>query len=188
MSSVLKTFGLPEQPAEINWKVTRARLAYWGSVLGMVLVLMLVFLPMVVRGLRIGFPSLGIRSPLLGIDGAIVLAWVLLFAVPVYWRMILQMWLGSDDVFHSLGRHTENHKILVWILGVVVLLADGYAFFSAAGETEGTWGESMFSVGACVLTLGYMAIVLSMSYFSLVLKARLDALEEKEGKSCDEKS
>lgn len=179
MATALKAFMQGNDDPEINWKLVRARASYWGWQVAMLLALGLVFMPIVVQGLRVGFPTLATR--ILGrMDMAVVIAWGLLFFVPFFWKKILQLWLGADRIFDSLGRYEENHKVLVTGLGGILLFADGYAFFSAIADA-GDWdSESSFSFSALMLTAGYMAMVISMSYFSLLLRARLETLEGEE--------
>ncbi len=173
MSSVLNQLRIPEDK-EFDWPLFHARVFYWAAVCGTLGTMWFFVLPITARGLKSGFPTLAMGG------GASFLAFMFVLAVPYFWTKILQSWLGSEGVFDLVGRNTENHMVLVWVLGIVILFADAYAFLCAASETEGSWGESGFTFGAFMLTIGYVAMVVAMSYFCLVLKSRLDALTAKE--------
>ena len=153
---------------------------YWGYEIAVCLVIGPLYMFTIAEGLRMRMPSLAQKlhklpflSPLgryqesKKLDFAIFMAVILFFGVWLLWKKVLLCML-DPDAFRDSRWDPAAHKRLILSLGVVILGAD--AFLMYTGLVEMGWGESSFSLSAVLITAAYVAGIIAVSFFSLLLK------------------
>ncbi len=145
-----------------------------------------VYIAIIAEGFRILIPTLAQRLyklPGLGflkdyeatykLDVAICMALFMMLAVLYLWHRLVEKWLGTTDSLYTPhyddeGWSHRHHMMLLWTLGTVVLGCDTYLFYTSIVSL--TWGDSEFSFTSFIATLAYLAILVFVSYISVILR------------------
>ena len=141
---------------------------------------------LIADGLRFLVPALGTKlhqlpfllylkryELLYRLDLAPCLALFMAIAVWLLWDQILSLYLFESA--EGSRAKAENHARLIRILGTTILTADALLFYLAV--TRAGWNRTSFSISALAATLGYMAVLVFVSYVSVTLRHSL-AMEE----------
>lgn len=150
-----------------------ARVRYWGwqgiskGVMG------IVYCSIVSDGARRLCPSLGQKiyhlSPILGrvnhqLDCAHFFALFLLLGCWCCWTWLLQMWLGVKS-------YSFEHKLVILPLALIFIAVDTLVFYFAIAQSK--WGGSLLSWSAMLMTIGYVAVLVFVTYVGIVLKEEI---------------
>lgn len=164
----------------IRWSVVYALFKYWTWQAVTKVVLGIIYLAVIAEGFRLIMPALGqklYRLPGLGwvrdyeathrLDLANFFSIFMLVAVWYLWGMILSMWLRFDGAPDEGRLHGSRIKSLIISLGLVILLADAFLFYSAMVQMG--WASTAFSFEALVATAAYLAMLVFVTFVGLVL-------------------
>ncbi len=148
------------------------------------LVLGVIYMQTIAEGFRFLVPALGqkvSKIPGLGmlahyeatyrLDLAVFFSFFMLIAVFFLWNRIIQLWLEVDGGQEYVGANADHQDQLIVTLGFVVLGADLCLFYLAV--TKITWGGSSFSFTAFLATCAYAAVLIFVSYVSVILDQRV---------------
>ena len=179
-------FERPRKRPPITQKMLVARFKYhvWSVLIHVVFAA--VYIAIIAEGFRILIPTMAQRLyklPGLGIlkeyeatyklDVAICMSIFMMLAVLYLWHRLVEKWLGTTDSLYTPhcddeGWSHRHHMMLLWSLGAVVLGCDTYLFYTSIVSL--TWGDSEFSFTSFVATLAYLAILVFVSYISVILR------------------
>ena len=161
-----------------------ARLKYWGWQCFTKPIMGLIYLAVISEGLRLLVPVLGQRLyklPGLGfleeyestykLDLAPLFVVFLLIAVWHLWAKVIELWIARDD---DAWWNTESHKVLVRMLAVTILGADGFLFYASVSQMG--WSATL-SVSAFVATAAYVGVTIFVSYISVCLRKDMERWE-----------
>jgi hypothetical protein len=157
------------------------RIKYYLWVVVTKVMIGIIYVSLISEGLRTIAPGLGQRlykQPGLNflkdyketyrLDLAPILAAFILVAVFYLWERILKIWLSCDDEFEW-----KHDTILVVGLGSVILVADAICFYCAVAMDG--WSGSFISISAFLATVCYIAIVVFVSYITVLLRSAVDS-------------
>ncbi len=173
---------------EHEWRLLRARLAYWAWQVITKAVMGVIYLSIIAEGFRMLVPVLNrrlYRLPLLGwmegyegtyeLDMASMMSVFMLVAVYSLWGRVLTLWLNEKIGFDHRLRSQNNADSFVLFFGSIVLLSDSILFFVAV--TEVSWSGSGFSFTALFATTAYVSVLVFTVYVAVNLRDKIDLIE-----------
>lgn len=161
------------------------RLPLWLWRIFAVGILLILYANVLARGITYSFPDFGTKlakTPMLGFlakyeetkNLQISHAFSVLFLVVVFasWEIILRMACGADKVFDRFEKPEVAKRIMLCI-GAAVLCTDCW-FYYAGITNSGTWQSTTFSISALLATIGFIAVNVAVTMFSVFLTPRED--------------
>ncbi len=131
------------------------------------------------RGISNTFPEFGVKlskTPFLGslakyeetknLLVAHPFAMLFLIVVFVTWEIILRMACGEDSIFERFKKPEVAKRIMLSI-GIAVLCTDCWFYY--AGVTNSSWSGVAFSFSAILATIGFVAVNVAVTMFSVFL-------------------
>lgn len=174
--------------SELEWRLLRARAAYWGWQVMTKVVLGVVYLSIIAEGFRVLVPVLNrrlYRLPLLGwmndyegtyeLDMASLMSVFMMIAVFTLWSHLLKLWVSEKIGFDHRLRNQNNANLFVLVFAFVVLLSDTVLFFVAV--TEVSWSGAGFSFTALFATAAYVSVLVFTIYVSINLHEKIELIE-----------
>lgn len=174
--------------SEQEWRLLRARAAYWSWQIVTKIVLGVVYLSIIAEGFRMLVPVLNRRLhrlPMLGwmndyegtyeLDMASLMSVFMMIAVFSLWSRLLKLWITEQIGFDHRLRNQNNADFFVLVFGVVILLSDTILFFVAV--TEVSWSGTGFSFTALFATAAYVSVLVFTIYVSINLHEKIELIE-----------
>ena len=93
---------------------------------------------------------------------------IFLIAAFATWEILLRLIGGDDSCFRRFAQPERMQKVMICV-GSAVLAAD--AFFYYSGITNGSW-KGGFSMPAVLATVGFIAVNVAASLFSVFLSPK----------------
>ena len=173
---------------EQEWRLLRARLAYWAWQVVTKVVMGVIYLSIIAEGFRMLVPVLNRRLhrlPLLGwmndyeatyeLDMASIMSVFMLIAVYSLWGRMLTLWLSEKIGFDHRLRGQNNADQFVLFFGLVILASDSLLFFIAV--TEVSWSGASFSFTALFATAAYVSVLVFTVYVAVNLRDKINLIE-----------
>lgn len=173
----------------VPWGVVLARIKFWLWQIATKGVLGIIYVAVISDGLRQVVPVLGqklYKLPGLGLlqryeatyrlDLAPLLSVFILVGVFYLWGHLLAKWLRPDDPIDGEGWDEEKQEMVILVLGMALLGADALLFYVSMSRVG--WSGGGLSFTAALATAAYLAVLIFVSYVSLVLKCQLETEKE----------
>ena len=148
-------------------------------------ILVTLYVSVMARGVAYSFPDFGAKlskTPFLAFlaryeetkNLQIAHPFALLFLIVVFvsWEMILRMACGDESAFERFAKPEAAKRIMVCI-GTGVLVSDCWFYYS--GITNSGWKGAAFSFSALLATVGFLAVNVAVSMFSVFLSPRKES-------------
>lgn len=145
-------------------------------------ILLLLYVNVLSRGISYAFPDFGTKlskTPFLAVlahyeetkNLTLAHPFALLFMIVVFvtWELLLRMLCGDTSMFDRFDKPEMAQKIMACV-GAAVLAADCWFYYS--GITNLSWKGSVLSVSALLATVGFIAVNIAVTMFSVFLSPR----------------
>ncbi|TWT51736.1 hypothetical protein KOR42_34230 [Thalassoglobus neptunius] len=172
---------------EQEWRLMRARLAYWAWQVITKAVMGVIYLSIICEGIRMVLPVNRRLSelPFLGwmddyegtyeLDLATLMSMAMLVTVWMTWQHLLKLWVTEKVGFDRRLRQLNNTDSFMLMLGGFLLFAESFMFYIAV--TEMSWSSSSFSFTSLFATIAYVSVLVFTIFTSVNLCEKIELIE-----------
>lgn len=161
--------------------IGKLKLQYWMWVIGMKGLLGIACVFIVSEGIRLLVPQLSPRITFLdrweetrGLDLAFIPAAFFVITTWVCVHLILKQFREKKE--EEATDKEKRDAAITYVAGWIVIFCDCALFYTAI--TQMRWGDSFFSTQSFLTTLGYLAVLFTVSYVAIRLKEEIEKAEK----------